>query len=103
MSRVLMFSIRLISNCADIRRSGSASLDLCYVACGRFDGYLEQGLKQWDFAAGDLIVREAGGLVTDFTGEPSYVKSGNIVAANPKVLRSLLKICDVQNLPAILR
>ena len=94
---------RLISNCADIRRSGSASLDLCYVACGRFDGYLEQGLKQWDFAAGDLIVREAGGLVTDFTGEPSYVKSGNIVAANPKVLRSLLKICDVQNLPAILR
>ena len=94
---------RLISNCADIRRTGSASLDLCYVACGRFDGYLEQGLKQWDFAAADLIVREAGGMVTDFTGEPGYVKSGNLVSANPKVLRSLLKICDVQNLPAILR
>ncbi|MGN0893560.1 MAG: inositol-1-monophosphatase [Succinivibrio sp.] len=94
---------RLISNCADIRRSGSASLDLCYVACGRLDGYLEQGLKLWDFAAGDLIVREAGGLVTDFTGETSYVKSGNLVTGNPKVLRSLLKICDVQNLPAILR
>ena len=65
--------------------------------------YLEQGLKQWDFAAGDLIVREAGGIVTDFLGETNYVKSGNVVAGNPKVLRSLLKICDVQNLPAILR
>lgn len=94
---------RLISNCADIRRSGSAALDLCYVACGRYDGYLEQGLKQWDFAAGDLILSEAGGLTTDFMGEPGYVKTGNIVAANPKVLRSLLKVCDPQNLPAILR
>ncbi|MGN0915983.1 MAG: inositol-1-monophosphatase [Succinivibrio sp.] len=94
---------RLISNCADIRRMGSASLDLCYVASGRFDGYLEQGLKSWDFAAGELIVREAGGIVTDFMGEPNYVNSGNIVSGNPKVLRSLLKICDVQNLPAILK
>ncbi len=94
---------RLISNCADVRRMGTASLDLCYVACGRFDGYLEQGLKPWDFAAGDLIVREAGGIVTDFIGEPNYQKSGNLVAANPKVLRSLLKVCDIQNLPAILR
>ncbi|MCR5537590.1 MAG: inositol-1-monophosphatase [Succinivibrio sp.] len=94
---------RLISNCADVRRMGSAALDLCYVASGRFDGYLEQGLKPWDYAAGDLIVREAGGIVTDFMGEPNYQKSGNLVAANPKVLRSLLKVCDVQNLPAILR
>lgn len=94
---------RLISNCADVRRMGAASLDLCYVACGRFDGYLEQGLKAWDFAAGDLVLREAGGIVTDFMGEPNYVKSGNVVSGNPMVLRSLLQICDVQKLPAILR
>ena len=94
---------KLINNCADVRRMGAASLDLCYVACGRFDGYLEQGLKIWDFAAGDLILREAGGLVTDFMGEPNYNKSGNLVCGNPKVLRNLLKVCDPQTLPAILR
>lgn len=94
---------RLINNCADIRRMGAASLDLCYVACGRFDGYLEQGLKPWDFAAGELIVREAGGVVTDFMGEPSFVKNGNVVCGNPNVVRSLLQVCDPQNLPAILR
>ncbi len=94
---------RLISNCADVRRMGAASLDLCYVACGRFDGYLEQGLKAWDFSAGDLILREAGGIVTDFMGEPNYVKSGNVVSGNPKVLRALLQVCDVQSLPAILK
>lgn len=94
---------RLIANCADVRRMGSASLDLCYVACGRFDGYLEQSLKPWDFAAGDLILREAGGIVSDFMGETGYVKSGNLVSGNPKMLRALLKICDVQNLPAILK
>ncbi len=94
---------RLINNCADVRRMGAASLDLCYVACGRFDGYLEQGLKLWDFAAGELILREAGGVVTDFMGEPGYFKSGNLVSGNPKVVRALLKVTDPQNLNAILR
>lgn len=94
---------RLINNCADVRRMGAASLDLCYVACGRFDGYLEQGLKPWDYAAGELIVREAGGLVTDFMGEPNYARTGNLVCGNPKVLRSLISVCDPQNLPAMLR
>lgn len=94
---------RLINHCADMRRSGSAALDLCYVACGRFDGYLEQGLKPWDFAAGELIVREAGGLVSDFAGENDYRQSGNVVAANPQILRALIKICDPQSLPAVLR
>ena len=94
---------RLISNCADVRRMGSASLDLCYVACGRFDGYLEQGLKAWDFAAGELILREAGGITTDFAGEEGYVKSGNLVSGNPAMLRCLLKVCEAQTLPAILK
>lgn len=103
MSAYLVLFSRLISNCADVRRMGSASLDLCYVACGRFDGYLEQGLKAWDFAAGELILREAGGITTDFAGEEDYVKSGNLVSGNPAMLRCLLKVCEAQTLPAILK
>ncbi|NKF52418.1 inositol-1-monophosphatase [Shewanella sp. WXL01] len=77
--------------CADIRRAGSAALDLAYVAAGRMDGYFEIGLKPWDIAAGDLICREAGGTVTDFTGAHNYLASGNIVAGSPKVTAKLIK------------
>lgn len=76
---------------ADVRRTGSAALDLCYVAAGRFDGFWEIGLKPWDFAAGELILREAGGLISDFAGGNNYLRSGNIVAASPKVLGAMLK------------
>lgn len=76
---------------ADIRRTGSAALDLAYVAAGRFDGFWEIGLKPWDTAAGELLVREAGGLVSDFVGGNNHLKSGNIVAASPKVLQAMLK------------
>lgn len=75
---------------ADMRRMGSAALDLAYVACGRYDGYFEAGLSQWDSMAGDLLVREAGGMVTDFGGGHNHLKSGNIVAANPKVLQAMV-------------
>lgn len=81
---------KLFTQCADFRRTGSAALDLAYVAAGRVDGYFEIGLKPWDFAAGELLVREAGGLVTDFTGNHSYLHSGNIVAGNPRVVKALL-------------
>jgi myo-inositol-1(or 4)-monophosphatase len=81
---------KLFTQCADFRRTGSAALDLAYVAAGRVDGYFEIGLKPWDFAAGELLVREAGGLVTDFTGNHGYLHSGNIVAGNPRVVKSLL-------------
>ncbi len=94
---------RLLGSCADVRRMGAASLDLCYVACGRFDGFLEQGLKPWDYAAGELIIREAGGLVTDFLGTPGYTKTGNIVTANPNVVRAMLQICNPQELASVLR
>ncbi|NTS75462.1 inositol-1-monophosphatase [Catenovulum sp. SM1970] len=76
---------------ADIRRAGSAALDLAYVAAGRVDGYWELGLKPWDTAAGELIVREAGGVVTDFVGGHNYLVSGNIVAGNTKVVANILK------------
>ena len=78
--------------CGDVRRPGAATLDLAYVACGRFDGFWEMGLKPWDFAAGILMIKEAGGLVTDFNGTEDYVNTGNIVAGNPKILKALLKI-----------
>ncbi|MCL1048325.1 inositol-1-monophosphatase [Shewanella abyssi] len=79
------------TECADLRRAGSAALDLAYLAAGRVDGFFEIGLKPWDIAAGDLIVREAGGTVTDFTGNHNYLTSGNIVAGNPKTTTALVK------------
>lgn len=79
-------------NTAGIRRPGSAALDLAYVACGRVDGYWEFNLKPWDIAAGALIVQEAGGLVTDFKGGEKFLDSGNIVAANPKILKEMAKV-----------
>lgn len=66
----------------DIRRSGSAALDLAYTACGRIDGYFERNLKPWDFAAGTIIVSEAGGIVTDFSGNaPDFSKNTDIIAS----------------------
>jgi len=76
-------------NTAGIRRAGSAALDLAYVACGRVDGYWEFNLKPWDIAAGALLVQEAGGLSTDFTGGDNYLKSGNILAANTKLYKEM--------------
>ncbi len=75
----------------DIRRSGSAALDLAYVASGRYDGYWEQGLKPWDIAAGELLVRESGGLVTDFSGGNDPMHKGEIVAGSPKIVQTLVK------------
>jgi myo-inositol-1(or 4)-monophosphatase len=75
---------------AGIRRAGSAALDLAYVAAGRLDGFWEIGLGPWDIAAGTLIVREAGGLIADLDGEDTFMTSGNIVAAPPKVFTAIL-------------
>ncbi len=74
---------------AGIRRAGSAALDLAYVAAGRLDGFWEIGLNSWDMAAGVLLVREAGGIVTDFSGEGNYLQTGNVVAAASKVFPKL--------------
>jgi myo-inositol-1(or 4)-monophosphatase len=73
-----------------IRRAGSAALDLAYVACGRVDGFWEAGLKAWDVAAGGLIVREAGGIVSDFWGTEDYIKNGHIICGNEFVYGFLL-------------
>ena len=65
-----------------VRRFGSAAVDLAYVACGRFDGFFEYGLKPWDVAAGGLIVQEAGGQVSDFSGADNWIFGGEIMAGN---------------------
>jgi myo-inositol-1(or 4)-monophosphatase len=92
MQAYLKSLMSIIPICGDVRRPGAASLDLAYVACGRFDGFWELGLKPWDFAAGVLMVKEAGGLVTDFSGTEHYSETGNIIAGNPKILKQLLKV-----------
>jgi myo-inositol-1(or 4)-monophosphatase len=77
---------------AGVRRPGSAALDLCYVAAGRIDGFWELGLKEWDIAAGALIIREAGGRISDLRGTDQYLTNGNVVAGNPKVYAALSKL-----------
>ena len=76
---------------AGIRRPGAACLDLAYVAAGRYDGFWEFDLNQWDIAAGVLLVQEAGGLVGDFQSGDTFMENGNIVAASPKVFRDMIK------------
>ena len=89
----------LMPKVAGVRRPGAASLDLAYVAAGRYDGFWEAGLKQWDMAAGILLIQEAGGLVTDFEGGENVLSSGNIVGGNPKIFAQLLSIVQAHALP----
>src|SRR5882672_7177817 len=81
----------MMKTCAGVRRAGAAALDLAYVACGRLDAFWELGLSPWDMAAGSLLIQEAGGLVGDLQGEQTYLESGDIAAATPKVLTALLE------------
>jgi len=84
----------VMPKCAGIRRAGAASLDLAYVAAGRFDGFWEFGLSPWDIAAGALLVSEAGGLVGDAQGEPGYLESGAVIAGTPKVFMQLMQTIE---------
>jgi len=81
-SRFLKEMGTLMQEVAGIRRSGSAALDLAFVAAGRFDAYWEHGLKAWDIAAGIVMVREAGGIISDLSGGDKFLDSGDILAAN---------------------
>jgi myo-inositol-1(or 4)-monophosphatase len=81
----------LLADSAGVRRPGSAALDFAYVAAGRLDGFWELGLSPWDFAAGALLVTEAGGTVTDLTGGDRYLETGNVVAANLKLHAAMVE------------
>lgn len=82
----------IIRTSKGVRRAGSAALDLAYTAAGVFDGFFEMHLAQWDVAAGGLLVTEAGGVVTDFSGGQRWLERGNIVGASPRVHAELLSI-----------
>lgn len=84
----------LFGHYASARRTGSAALDLAYVASGRLDGAWEFGLQPWDMAAGSLLVIEAGGLVSDMEGGEQYLKKGQIVASTPKIYKPLLQLLN---------
>jgi myo-inositol-1(or 4)-monophosphatase len=84
--------VEVLKQTSGIRRAGSAALDLADVACGRFEAFWELGLAPWDVAAGMLLIREAGGIVTDALGAPRRVGHGPLVAGNPTMHRWLLEI-----------
>ena len=77
-----------------VRRDGSAAIDMAYVACGRFDGFWEEGLNPWDLAAGKLLIEEAGGWVTDYDGGPFSIYSPPVCASNGKIHNEMLAILD---------
>jgi myo-inositol-1(or 4)-monophosphatase len=79
-------------NVAGVRRAGSAALDLAYVATGRLDGFWEMCLKPWDISAGTLLIREAGGIISDFQGEDNYLESGDVVTGTPKIHKPILEL-----------
>jgi len=94
---------RMLSHCQGFRRLGSAALDLAYIACGRYDVFLEDGLNAWDIAAGQLLVAEAGGAVCLLDGSPLDLRRGQILATNPALRdQALAKLTDSAPLPEAL-
>ncbi len=87
----LAYLSKVTQSAGAIRRSGSAALDLAYVAAGRMDGAWSFGMQAWDLAAGALMVREAGGLINDVDGRDDWLASGNVITGNPKVQDFLLR------------
>ena len=83
------FSIKVLT---PIRKLGSASLDMAYVAAGRCDGFLQRNLNYWDVAAGIILVKEAGGFVTDFNGENEYIQNKTILATNAKINEEMIEV-----------
>ena len=92
----------LLGEAEDIRRTGSAALDLAYVAAGRLDGYFETGLYPWDMAAGVLLVREAGGQCSDFAGKAGMPENGNLIAGNHFVAAAMAKVISAHSPPTLL-
>lgn len=92
---------KVAAKTSGIRRPGSAALDLAWVACGRYDGFWETGLKAWDIAAGALLVFEAGGLLTDLSGGEKWLEKGSICCGTPRIFAQLLPL--VGNMEAIVK
>jgi myo-inositol-1(or 4)-monophosphatase len=84
---------KVVRSSSGVRRPGAAALDLCYVACGRLDAFWETGLAPWDLAAGSLIIREAGGIISGLDGSENYMESGHVLTGTPKIYSALAKTC----------
>ena len=84
--------VKAIEETAGVRRPGAAALDLCYVACGRLDAFWETGLNKWDIAAGALIIREAGGLISGLDGSDTFLDTGHVLTGSPKIYYSIAKL-----------
>ena len=93
---------KIIRNTSGVRRPGAAALDLCYVAAGRLDGFWEAGLSAWDLAAGGLIIREAGGIISGLDGSENYLETGHVLTGTPKIYAGLAKLC-ASEIKALLR
>ncbi len=95
--KILMISNMILKNCHDLKRNGPASLDICYVASGRFDAYYEYDLKEWDYKAAKLILEEAGGKITNWCGESIRNGTSNVVASNGRLHKQILKYLECKN------
>jgi myo-inositol-1(or 4)-monophosphatase len=84
---------KILRNTSGIRRPGAAALDLAYVAAGRLDAFWETGLKAWDLAAGAVLIREAGGIISGIDGSENYFDAGHVLAGTPKVYSGIAKLC----------
>lgn len=87
---------RTIRNTSGVRRAGAAALDLCYVAAGRLDAFFETGLAPWDLAAGSLIIREAGGIVSGLDGREDFLDAGHVLTGTPKIYSALARLCAAE-------
>lgn len=96
-ARTLRQLTKISPACAGIRRTGSASTDLAWLAAGRFDGFWEARLAPWDVAPGQLLVREAGGFISDYAGKNNSIQNGEVVAGNEAVQGALLKLIKATN------
>ena len=96
--KTFLYAKNLFLACTDVRRSGSAALDFCHVASGRIDVFFECRLSPWDFAAGSVIVKEAGGIITDMNGnELDFSKPQSILCANKTAYESALKLLNISH------
>ena len=83
---------RIFNSVSGIRRAGSAAMDLCWTSQGVLDGFWEKGLSPWDMAAGCLLIKEAGGIISDFEGGNDYLESGNIITSTPEIHERFLQL-----------
>ncbi len=84
---------KVLRHTSGVRRPGAAALDLCYVAAGRLDAFWETGLAPWDLAAGSLIIREAGGIISGLDGSEDFLDTGHVLCGTPKIYAGLAKLC----------